>query len=378
MRLRIAYVISGLPVGGAEIMLFKLLQRLDLNTFDPLVVSLTTIGQIGEKIQRLGIPVKSLGMTKGFSDIFNFLQLIKLLKKNKTDLVHTWMYHADFLGGLAAFLAGNVPVVWGVRNTNLDRDKTSRSMRVFSILNAMLSDFLPSGILFNSKMSMQAHIERGYSASKMAIIPNGFDVDIFKPDELARKSFRSELGVNEDAPLVGIVGRYDPLKNHEGFIEAASLVVKNCPSARFVMVGKGLDPANQNLNALSERLGVIEHIHFLGARNDLPRVMAGFDLLVSTSYGEAFPNVIGEAMLCGVPCIVTDVGDCAWIVSDAGRIVQSGDMKGLADQIISLIDLPKSRLKSLGAAARERIVENFEIGSIVKIYESYYLNMLQR
>jgi glycosyltransferase involved in cell wall biosynthesis len=371
----VALIITGLSTGGAEMMFFKVLERLDA-WFAPHVISLTTLGEIGSHIQMLGIPVEALGMQPGVPSPLSFSRLVERLKTLKPDVVHTWMYHADLFGGLAARLA-RVPVVaWGIRNSNLDRDKTKLSTRVVANACARLSRWVPDRILSCSEMARQVHVHLGYAADKMAVIPNGFDLARFQPDALRRSAIRVGLGVGDDVLLVGLIGRFDPQKNHAGFFEAAGYLHRRLPTVHFVLAGKGIDEGNHALMRMIETAGVGHMTHLLGLRSDIPHLMAALDVLASSSYGEAFPNVLGEAMASGVPCVVTDVGDSAYIVGDTGRVVLPGNMAGLAAAIEDLLMLPAAARAVLGERARARVAEHFEIGRVVQQYERFYDDLI--
>jgi len=353
-------------------MLLKLLERLDAG-FSPHVISLTTMGEIGPRIQALGIPVEALCMKPGLPNPLAFFRLMRRLRSLKPDVVHTWMYHADLLGGLAARLAGVGAIGWCIRNSNLDRDKTKLSTRVVVSACARASGWVPDRILNCSEVARQVHVDCGYAADKMVVVPNGFDLTRFQPDPQARAAIRSELGVDPDTHLVGLIGRFDPQKNHAGFFEAAGLLHGCFPTVQFVLAGKGMDEGNDELVRAIETAGVRHVTHLLGMRSDVSRLMAALDVLASaSSYGEAFPNVLGEAMACGVPCAVTDVGDSAYIVGNTGRVVPSGDMAGLATAMESLLILAAEERRALGERARARVAENFEIGRVVKRYEAFY------
>ena len=370
--MKLALVITGLNTGGAEIMLLKVLERLDAR-FSTHVISLTTSGEIGSRIQALGVAVEELGMRPGLPSPVAVFRLARRIKILKPDVVHTWMYHADLLGGLAARLAGIDAIGWCIRNSNLDRNKTNLSTRAVVKACAYLSHWIPDKILSCSEAARQIHVDCGYAEDKLVVVPNGFDLGYFQPDPLARVAVRSELNVSLDTPLVGLIGRFDPQKNHPGFIEAASLLYRRLPTVQFVLAGKGIDEANGDLIRAMEAAGVRHVTHLLGLRSDMPRLIASLDVLVSaSSYGEAFPNALGEAMACGVPCTFTDVGDSAYIVGDTGRIVTSGDMAGLALAIESLLLLTMDERRALGKKARTRVAEHFEIGQVVKRYEAFY------
>lgn len=373
---RIVFIITGLSTGGAEMMLLKVLERLDRQRFAPHVISLTTLGELATRIAALDIPVEAVGLKPGLPSPSGFFRLVQMLKRMNPDVVHTWMYHADLLGGLAGRLAGVSAIGWCIRNSNLDRDKTKFSTRAVVGLCALISKWVPSRILSCSEKARQIHVARGYVAEKMVVVPNGFDLTRFKPDNDARYRIRAELDITEQTPLIGLIGRFDPQKNHAGFFEAAAVLHRQMPQVHFVLVGHGIDINNAALMQAITQAGVLANTHLLGLRNDMPELMAALDVLASSSYGEAFPNVLGEAMACGVPCAVTDVGDSAYIVGDTGRVVASGDMRGLAAALEELLALPLSEKAALGERARARVAEHFEIGGVVRHYEDFYESLL--
>ena len=373
MTIRIAFVITGLSTGGAEAMLLKLLERIDRSRFEPHVFSLTTMGEIGGRVAALGIPVEALGMRPAFPSPWKFWRLVTHLRALRPRLVHTWLYHADLLGGLAARCAGIRLVVWGLRNSTLDAASTKWSTRAVMRLCARLSAWLPTRILSCSEVAVQVHAHLGYDIAKMSVIPNGFDLSNFRPDAQARMSVRAELGLDAQTPVVGMVGRFDPQKNHLGFIKAAGWLHRQLPSVHFVLAGARVDAENDALMTAVAAEKLTGSTHLLGLRQDVARLMSALDVLALPSdYGEAFPNVVGEAMACGVPCVVTDIGDSAYIVGDAGAVVAAGDMPRLAEKMMALLGMDARAYAQLSTAARTRICERFEIGKVVRQYEDVY------
>ena len=370
--MRLVFVITGLHVGGAEIMLLNVLQRLN-GRFAPHVISLTSCGEIGARIQALGIPVEALGLSARMPNPLGFSRLVLRLKALAPAAVHTWMYHADLIGGMAARLAGCPAIGWGIHNGNLESGASSRLTRLVVRACAWVSHWVPDRILCCSEVARQFHVSIGYSADKMVVIPNGFDLQRFRPDATARDALRNELDVPLDVVLVAVVGRFDPQKNHLGFIQAAAMLHRRMPGVRFVLVGKGIEESNAALAEAVADAGVGSVTHLLGLRSDIPRLMAAVDVVVSaSSYGEAFPNVLGEAMACGTPCVATDVGDSATILGDTGRVVAVGDMPGLAVAIESLLQMATNDRQALGERARARIAQRFEISQVVQQYEAFY------
>jgi glycosyltransferase involved in cell wall biosynthesis len=370
--MRVLYIITGLSIGGAETMLLKVLEGLDRKKFDPMVVSLTTLGEVGPRIAELGIPVQALSMSTSWRGPISFLRLVLEIRRLKVDVVHTWLYHADLIGGLAARLAGVTAICWSIRSGNLNPDKTRWSTRAVRRVCALLSHVIPAHIFINSEAAIGIHVGVGYVAGKMEVIPNGFNLSRFKPDHGARLRLRTELGCAADALLVGMIGRFDPLKNHFGFFSAMAILHRHMPHVHLVLAGRGVDRHNQHLMHLIERAGLVDNTHLLGPHDCVPELMAALDVLASPSHAEAFPNVLGEAMSAGVPSVATDVGDCACIIGETGRIVPAGDMVRFAEGVAALLALSPAQRASLGKKARARVASHFEIDSIVRRYEDSY------
>ena len=371
-QIKLTIIITGLNTGGAEMMLLKLLERLS-SKFSIEVISLTEVGVIGEKIQQLGLSVTALKIRQIIPNPSRLFQLVQILRKTKPDIVHTWMYHADFLGGIAARLAGIPIIIWNIRNSGLSKQKTKLTTRVIVNICAKLSYLIPNYIQCCSQVAQKTHQVIGYDTSKFIITPNGFDLDRFQPDFKMRISVREELGLNSKTKLVGLIGRFDPQKNHLGFFSTASYLHQKFTDIHFILAGQEVDESNKEITATVKKYNLQSCTHLLGRREDIPRLMAALDVLCSaSSYGEAFPNVIGEAMACGVPCVVTDVGDSAYITGNTGKVVSPDDMISLAQSVELLLNLSSSEKQILSQQARQRVAENFEITEIVQQYESLY------
>ena len=374
-RLRVTHIIVGLNIGGAEQMLVKLLTCMDRAQFECRVISLTDIGALGQKLLDIGIPVDCIAMNEDTNPLTSLKKIVRILKREKPDVVQTWMYHADFIGGLAARMAGVKGLVWGVHQANLAKSlNTSRTLFIAGIC-ARLSNFLPCKIVCCSEASRKTHVDFGYSSRKMVVIPNGFEIEAYRPNPLAREEIRAELGLAPNTPLIGLVARFDPQKDHRSFILAAAILSKVRPDAHFLCCGKLIDKDNAELVSWIEAENLMSRFHLLGNRSDVPKLDAAMDLLTSSSLGEGFPNFVGEAMSCGTPCVVTDVGDSAFLVGETGKIVPPGDPEALAAGWLELLEKSASERKQLGNLARERIIERFEIGIVTKKYEETYQEM---
>lgn len=370
--LRILHIITGLSLGGAEMMLFKLLSRWDRSRFSGAVVSLTPVGPVGERIAAQGIGVSSLNMRRGLPNPLSILRIAGRIRAFAPDVVQTWMYHADLIGGLAAVLAGGYPIVWGIRNGTLKPGKSSASAIWSARACARLSRFLPKRILCCSESARRVHGALGYDMGRMRVIPNGFDLEEFKPDPLARWAVRQELGLDANAILLGLIARFDPQKDHGTLIRASARLREAWPQLHFVLCGEDVTWGNRELAGRIEKASMRTRFHLLGRRLDIPRVAAALDLACLCSRSEAFPNVVGEAMACGVPCVVTDVGDSAAIVGQTGIVVPPAEPEALAAGIGRLLEMGPEGRRKLGEAARARVLENFSLDRVVREYQGLY------
>lgn len=357
-------------------MLFKLVSSIDRQKYEPIVISLMDVGDIGIKIQSQSVPVFSIGARRGSFSLPRFVKLIRLVRHLRPDIVHTWMYHADLLGGLAAKLSGCNNIIWGIRHSDLSLKHNKLSTILVAKACSLLSPWLPSLIVSCSSIAKDVHVLFGYDKNKIVVIPNGFAVDRFTPSDEHYSSVRRELCLSPDALLVGLVARYDPLKNHFGFIEAASTVAATIPSLHFVFVGAGAGPDNADLQHKISSTNLESRFHLLGYRSDIPRLMSSFDVLASPSIGEAFSNSIGEAMASGVVCVVTNVGDSGHIVGDAGFVVDDLNMSRFAQAMLRALELNHFSRRTMSIKARKRILNLFELTRVVAQFEAVYSSLI--
>jgi len=370
----IHFLISSFSSGGAEMMLYRLVGRMDRSRFAPQVISMRDIdlAPLTDRFRSLGVPLRSLGMQPGKPNPLALLRLVQWLREDQPDLIHSWMYHADLLGGLAAKLAGGIPVAWGIRHCNLSR-QSNRWLTLQTVKAcARMSDWLPAKIICNSEASRNAHAAVGYANEKMLVIYNGSDLATFKPDPAARELIRKELDIPSEAPLIGLVGRFHPQKDHHNFIQAAALLHRDRPDVRFLLCGDDVTWENPQLARWIQKAGISGCCRLLGHRDDIPHLTAALDIAASSSIGESFANVIVEAMSCGVPCVVTDVGDSAQIVGQVGWVVPPKNPAALSLAWREVIELGQDGRSRLGAAARTRVTEHFDLPNMVTRYQNLY------
>ncbi|HVG20760.1 MAG TPA: glycosyltransferase [Blastocatellia bacterium] len=377
--MKIAHIITALRGEGAQVMLYKLLSRMEKSRFDSTVVTLSDRGPLAEKFESLDVPVYAINLRAELPTLTAVLRLLRKIREIKPDLIQGWMYH----GNLAAQLTGSllpyrVPVLWNIRGAHytLKNEKPATAATIW--LGAKLSG-LPAKIINNSEESALGHEERlGYRADKRVVIPNGFDTDIYSPSPSARASVRKEMNLPAGAVLIGLIARYHPAKDHATFLGAAARLLKSHNQVRFVLVGDGVDASNAQLCETLNQFGIWPNVHLLGHRKDIARLSAAMDIVSLSSYCEGFPNAVGEAMACGVPCVATDVGDSALLVGDTGLIVPPRDPSALADAWKTLIDMGSERRQMLGTLARQRVVEKFSLDTIASQYATLYTEMLSQ
>jgi glycosyltransferase involved in cell wall biosynthesis len=377
--IKILHVINDLSIGGAEIMLYRLLSENDNERYEPVVLSLMDQGSLRQRIEALDIPVHTAGMSHGMASPASVWRLIRLVRKINPDLIQGWMYHGNLASQIAAlFTARKTPVVWSIHCSIYLLSLEKKLTRAVVRLCAPLSK-LAARTVFVSRTSQVQHQALRYATGNSCVIPNGIDTTMFAPADEARVSVRQELGLPADALLTGVLGRYHAMKDHSNFLRAAALVSETQPEAHFLLAGRGLDHENRTLRDLIQSLRLSDRVHLLGERTDVAQLVAALDIFaLSSAYGESFPVIVGEAMACGVPCVVTDVGDSAWMVSETGYVVPPRDHNALAQACNALLDLGPQGRRGLGQAARKRVADLFSLSSVVATYAELYERTLTR
>ena len=373
-RVRLAVVINAIVLAGAERMLARVLARLRPEEFDVHVFTIGLPGPFTEHLEQLGISNRLYEFLRPkLPNPCHLLTLARDLRRFQPDVVQGWMYLGNLYGGVAAKLARrDMPVAWNIRHSTLDPQIDSRSMRWSAWLGGQLSGCVPDRIVLCAEAARAAHLRVGYAPKKLEVIPNGFDLSELRPDPVARQRIRAELGISDETPLVGLIGRLHQHKDHRTFVRAARVVAEQFPNAHFVGAGEEQTYSAADLWSWVDEAGLRDRFHWLGVRHDVPAIDASLDVLVCSSTTEGFPNVVGEAMACGVPCVATDVGECAEVVGDTGHIVAKQDPLQLGNAISDLLRLTRAERSALGAAARRRVVERYDIHRIVERYRDLW------
>lgn len=377
--IKIVHLITGLGMGGAEKQLFQLVTYSDPLRFKHIIISMMDKGVLGDKMIEKGITVHTLNMVRGRVSIMGFLRLIKILKKERPQILQTWLYHADLLGLLVGKIFNIPKIVWNIRCSNMDTQHYAWLTSLVIKLCAVCSRF-PNKLVVNSNAGKEAHERLGYDANKWINIPNGFMTEHLRPDPTMRNLLRKELNLSEEDILIGMIARFDPMKDHISFLRAAKKLSSSDSNdnhkIHFILIGTNVDNHNVQLISEIKKLGLQDSVHLLGKKDNVVEYLNALDIKVlSSAYGEGFPNVLGEAMACGVPCVATDVGDSAIIIGETGKIVPPNDSNQLAVAITELLKLGKEKRQALGVLARERIVQRYHIQTLINQYDSLYQSL---
>lgn len=371
---KIAHIITGLNNGGAEAVLYRLVTN-DTH-HKHVVVSLMGMGKYGPMLEEKGIEVVCLNMPQGKLTLGGVLTLWKTLRKHKPNVVQTWMYHADFIGGLVAKFAGVKNIFWNIRHTDLVPGESSKATILIARLCAKISAFVPTKIVCCAERAAEVHAELGYKKDKMVVIGNGYELSHFRVNEALDAETRQTLGIEADMPLLGKVGRFNAQKDHKNLLQALAILKNKDVDFRALLIGPSMDEHNAELMGWIEQNQLQDNLLLLSQRTDIPALMNAMDVhILSSSFGEAFPNVLAEAMACGTPCVTTDVGDAGLIVSDTGWVVPPRNAEDLADAIEQALLEKKNKPEAWQQrkqASRARIEENFSVEKMVAKYHGVW------
>ena len=373
--IKVAHISTSLETGGAEVQLVRLLTDLDKNKFEMMVISLHNETYLADQIRELGIPVYSLQLKK---NPLNVRKAYSLLKEFNPDVIHGTMYEGGVIGTLFnKFLPKKPPVIWTVHEPLEHYDKEPIRKRLQLRTWGLISK-LPACMMYVSNLNKEQHLDWGFNNEKAIVIPNGVDTNKCSPNKAAGLRIRKEFSIPEDAFVIGKIARFHRQKNHIGFLQSAALLTKKHSHVQFMLVGTNVDKNNEELTSLIEELGLSEKVHMLGNREDIPDVVNAFDLATLTSFGEAFPLTLGEAMVSSIPCVATDVGDNSYIIGDTGLITPIDDNEAMATAWQTMVETAlndPAKYTELGQQARQRTLDNFTLEQQVKQHEDLYLNL---
>ncbi len=359
--MRIVFLTRSLAVGGAERQLVTLAAGLVEAGHEAIICSFYSEVPLAEGLDRKGVQLHVVGKDRRWNLVYFSKRLIHFLRTISPDVIHTYLPVPNLLGALLRPVFRSVPLVWGVRSSNMDLRRFDLMTRVTYGVEPWFARFADR-VIVNSEAGLRHCLAHGFPKNRMTVIPNGISVDDFRPDAAERSRVRAELRIADDSPLIGMVARIDPNKDHDTFLKAAKLVSAELPRVRFVCVGDGNREERRRLQDLADAEGLSQHLTWLGMRNDVRAVYNACDVFCSSSLSEGFPNSLAEAMACGTPCVATDAGDSRLIVGDAGRVVPVGDDRALADALVATV----LEAGALRQRARERIVASFSVETLVR------------
>ncbi len=368
--IKVAFLVRSLEHGGAERQVVTLANALDKTCFNVTVLCLYSRGELESQLDN---SVQLICLEKRDRwDVLAFLwRLYRVLKNLQPRVLHGYLSTQNLLTIFFKPFFPSTRMFWGIRATKVDFSRYSRLAALLFKLECLLSRFADL-VIVNSESGYKYHLMQGFPGNKMVVINNGIDTNLFKIDLEARIKNRLEWQVLPQTILIGLVGRLDPMKDHPNFLHAAALLSKNGQDIGFVCIGSGEENYTQRLHQLATKLEVDRQVKWVRKRTDMEEVYNAFDLIVSSSCdGEGFSNAIGEAMACGIPCVVTDVGDSALIVGDVGLVVSPKNPQALATALQQLINLSATERAKLGLRARGRIEEDFGVQKLVKTTATY-------
>lgn len=376
----ILHIISGLSTGGAERMLVKFISTTKDRYYHE-VVSLTNIGQQGLLLKEQGIPVHAIEMSANLLAPFLIFRVSRLIRKINPDLIHGWMYHGNVIASLATRFSplNSIPLFHSIRHSLHDMKHEKWTTSGVIRLNSFISKSVEK-IIFNSYVSKEQHIKIGYKSDNATVIPNGFDTDLYQSNEKLRHEIRKQLDIPSDSFVFLQVGRNHPTKNHPMFLKAAyNLLQKSSFPSKpvFFLIGSGI-PGDHDLQSIAGKVANHGVVKLLDEQENLVPFYCSADALTLTSWGEAFPNVLGEAMSCGLPCITTDVGDAATIVGNSGMVVHPDDCVAFSESMLKIASMDDSERIHLGKMARKRVMDSYSIDRISERYMMLYKELLSQ
>lgn len=372
------HVITALNFGGAEAMLAKLVDQHRVRATGPLpvVLSLLPLGTVGRQMADSGVPVESLNLTHLRHLPAAMLKVARIVRHHDPDLIQGWMYHGNIAAIWAAKAArADVPMLWNIRHSLQDIRTEKWTSRTVIGMGAFFSA-RPHATIYNSAASVTQHVANGYSAERAIVIPNGFDHRLFKPDgadEACRAILETRFGISREPIIVAVIARHHPMKDHATAIEAAGRARLMGHDLHLLMAGEGTDCLPADLKAACRRYFPPHRLSLLGDRRDVAEWLPGCDIVaLASAWGEGFPNILGEAMACGIPCVATDVGDSRAIMGQAGICIAPGDPAGMAAALASLGGLGRDARRQMGRVGRRRVMNEFSLPAIAARYATLY------
>jgi glycosyltransferase involved in cell wall biosynthesis len=363
--MKVLLLLRKLDYGGTERQAVALAKGLYRRGWDVKVLLFYAGGQLQPELEAEGVPVVALGKSSRWDVYSAVMGLRRALDSFRPDVLYTFLDVPNVLGAIVNPARKKARLVWGMRNSGVMPGNRDWFQIAVSWAERRLSD-RPALVIANSNAGREHVLRWRVEPGRIALIPNGIDTDRFRPRVETEFHAARAIGSGKDPLVVGVVGRLDPMKGHSILLRAAAQLTRTGANARFECIGGGPAGFAGELKTLARELMIEDRVQWIEPRRDIENAYRRFDLMCSPSLYEGFPNVIGEAMACGVPCVVTDVGDSPLIVGDTGWVVPRGDHEALSRALLLAMQLPCEGLTALGTRARQRIEKEFSVARMVE------------
>jgi glycosyltransferase involved in cell wall biosynthesis len=377
---QLRHLIGSLDRGGAERFLVRLVTGIAERepTWRQSVWTITNNVPLATGLERAGVEVRTFGASKSLDGIVRLAALPRTMANEPCSLLQCWMYHAEVIGLISRMRGARAPQVWTLRQSRLSSDANTLMTRLLMRVNAWGSRHVPAAIVAGSQAALDAHRAIGYRAPLMPTIRNGVDVAQFAPTAEGRARRRAAWGLDADTIAIGYLARVSPVKAHGDLLAAAAHVVgtPGLPPWRLVLVGSGTARGNEPLASMIREAGLDAHVICAGVDADPAAALAGFDIAVSSSRGEGFPNSVAEGLAMGIPTVATDVGDTRVLLDDSPYLVPPAQPEKFAAAMTTLLRLPVSERRALGTSLRRRAEQHFDIDAAIDAYAALYRQII--
>lgn len=360
-ELEVWHVIGSLDVGGAERFLVELTNGLKTEKITQKVVALKQGGRLTPILRKSDIEVIEVGF-----QVRSIWKLLLQLRRNRNIIIQTWLYHSDLFASLLIRCFADNPILWGVHNGTVARERFNWKTWYTMKTCARISHWLPTKIVCCATKSSELHIGLGYRREKFVVINNGIDCDKFSG------KVSHNLPKGEGECWIGMGARLDPVKRYDLFFRVASEVVKVAPNVRFIAFGRGIQEEAPHIVGWKKEYQLKDQVLCLGEVDDVPSTLGMLDIYLSTSDVEAFPLGIAEAMAMGLPCVVTDVGDSAKLLADGGSVAPAGDLDLIVSHLLNLVQMKPAERTAVGLRGKARIRSEYSLDKTAQAYANLY------
>lgn len=376
-KTKLFFVTTSMVFGGAEIMLLELIRGIDQTKFDVTICVLKADQGLQIRFEALGYKVHVFPVGLSWYGLKSFGALLSFFFKVRPQIVQSWMYRADFYCCFLKFIRPKTKLIWSIHNCDLSLSRNGLSRWLLVKACSVLSWFFPDTVVYCAASAIDTHKSFGFRSTNTLFIPNGFDISRFQKLQDARLGVCDEFALDPGVPIIGCFGRFDPQKNHYGLLEVIGLLHNRGVKVQLLLAGGGVDHANEQLQTKAQNMKVSQYVKLLGVRQDMPRLMSALDLYLSFSSGEAFPLVLGEAMLCGTPVIATNCGDSHRFALEPWMLIPVGDVNAAADAVEYLLRQTDAYRKALSVKSRELVLEHYSVDKNVAAYSDLYRSIVR-